>query len=244
MYTWRNRNVRNQWGSELNVCMFICCFIKIVATQLIQCGFYMFECVYSCHECHFSLAVLSLCCSEVCLVSRGSSTVSRGSWGGKKGRAEHLQEVLSRQLCTGSHCPPLPSMHFSSHAHFFLLFSFSLPSKLPCGACWHGISQPRTQSPLVLSVLKVGARPCLCVRQRFVCVRVPCVQTCQCWGSFSPFSATRSHHTICHSPPIDGREKRERSLFFFFFPGKSILASWQHPNYKIVETSLQRKGSS
>lgn len=127
-------------------------------------------------------------------------------------------------------------MHFSSHAPFFILFSFSLPSKLPCGACWHGISQPSTQSPLVLSVLELE-------RGR---VRVPaCVRLCVChvlmhaymWilGMLRSliFPSYPFSHTDIKLLVIPQSHWQERGRGFL---QKVHLVSWQHLNYKIAKT--------
>lgn len=178
----------------------------------------------------------------------GSSAVVRGSWG-KKEKAEQsiCRRFLVDNCVRGATVPLSPPCIFHHTLIFFRLFSFSLPSKLPCGACWNGISQPRTQSPLVLSVLKLE-RVRLCVCASVVCVRsraTPPVRANMRMlrKFFSLFRNTlTSHYMWSHSPPIGGREI-ERALFFFFFFRKvhfrqlaapTLQNSWDFPAKKRI----------
>ena len=115
----------------------------------------------------------SVICLEVC----GQSGQQQWQWR----QLDKEEEMICRSSLAG-YCvqgatvllsPPCIFHHALS---FFTLFSFSLPTKLPCGACWHDIFQPCTQSPLVLRVLEFErGRVCL---PACVLVCVPCAHAC------------------------------------------------------------------
>lgn len=97
---------------------------------------------------------------------REAGTVSRGNW---IKSVKILRSFLVDSCVQGASVPLSPPCIFHhTLPFFFILFSFSLPSKLPCGTCWHGISQPCTQSPLVLSVLELE-HVCVCVYAMCLC---------------------------------------------------------------------------
>lgn len=165
---------------------------------------------------------------------REAGTVSRGNW---IKSVKILRSFLVDSCVQGASVPLSPPCIFHhTLPFFFILFSFSLPSKLPCGTCWHGISQPCTQSPLVLSVLELE-HVCVCVYA--MCL---CTHTCETEDlvgdvvlTQSPPSFPFSHAqiTLYVIPQSHGKRKieGERELL-----RKVYLVSWQHPNYKIVET--------
>ena len=146
--------------------------------------------------------------------------------------------LLTDSCVQGATVPLSPACIFHHMLPFFTLFSFSLPSKLPCGACWHGISQPCTQSPLVLSVLELE-HDCLCAS---VCVCVfhvlmrayMWISGMLCWLILPclPPPHTLAHITLYVIPQSHRQERnREGELW-----RKVHLVSRQQPNYKIVET--------
>lgn len=100
---------------------------------------------------------------------------------------KNLLELPSRQLRTGSHCHPLPSMHFSSQTSFFILFSFFLPSKLSmCCVLTRHFSALNTK-PSGAQCTEAGARSCASVSS--VCYTFSCMHACEDWGMlYSPFS--------------------------------------------------------
>lgn len=106
------------------------------------------------------------------------------------------------------------------HTLIFILFSFFLPSKLLCSACWRGISQPCTQSPLVLCVLELK-HVCVCAPVS-VCLlrRVPMCAYIRVSGTLFAHSLPRLHlrhaltsHCLRSHSPIGRRERGSESSY-------------------------------
>lgn len=148
-------------------------------------------------------SVRAFVCVCVCVVSQGRSQVS--------GRNQTEGRRLARATVQGATVPLSPPC--ISHMLIYILFSFPLPSKLPCGACWHGISLACTQSPLVLSVLElervsvcVPARMCVCV---LICAYMRMLGTHFC-SPTPPSSYTRV--TVYEIPQPSPAGQKERQL--------------------------------
>lgn len=112
------------------------------------------------------------------------------------------QELLCRRFMSREPLSPSLLHAFFITCSFLNYLAFSLPSKLLCAACWHGISQPCTQSPLVLSVLelehvRVCVPSCVCVPRARVCIHV-CIHENigHTFCSFTYPAAPSSHVTL------------------------------------------------
>lgn len=170
---------------------------------------------------------------------REAGTVSRGNW---IKSVKILRSFLVDSCVQGASVPLSPPCIFHhTLPFFFILFSFSLPSKLPCGTCWHCISQPCTQSPLVLSVLELE-HVCVCVYA--MCL---CTHTCETEDlvgdvvlTQSPPSFPFSHAQITlYVIPQSHRQKknrgRERALT------ESLFSKLAAPKLQNSWDSLYRK---
>lgn len=130
----------------------------------------------------------------------------------------------------------------SPHVFFitssFVLFSFSLPSKLPCGACWHGVSHPWTQSPSGPRCTRVGACLCASVSLFASCAHVSIhVIIEDAVLTHSAPSSPFSHICISMNAISQShRQTRER-----VFLQKVYLVCWQPPNCKIVESQCTER---